>query len=482
MLHFCYVVVGQRLVPNKSQKGLKVHIPPPYHKKTKWCSNIKAKVKAKEKAKTKAKAKAKAKAKEKAKEKAKRMFFLLCFCLLSVFLLSNMATVSYSYCNAFIINSKCKRATHLFSGDSDVKREPLTGWKRKYTSSNSKTKGGDYFSLHAHKKKKGKKADAVEKMLKRKITTVREPNLNANEGNNYSGVDNNHSVRKEYGEEHIGIANVPFEKGKNKNDKNKKGIAKEGKQNNSFTLKNYEIRKNVASELVRTEEDLEQNAKKNAKNIFSNALQNDEDITDASSDEETAEETAEEAAEETAEEVTEEDLHNLSLTCEDKMNSVYNYIKNESYRFNLNNVSSVMFEDEKIKINERMYKIKHICHIKKKESLYTITPYDPYFVHFIYIHLKKEYTEIDVYIKNNSVYILIPPISENLKKELLIKIKNKIENSKITLRNIRKNILCKLDIIKKKISKDIYFKQKNYIQSLHDKTRKKIEQIFTELN
>lgn len=162
------------------------------------------------------------------------------------------------------------------------------------------------------------------------------------------------------------------------------------------------------------------------------------------------------------------------------MNKVYEHIKKESYRFNLNNVSSAMFENEKVKINERIYTINHICHIKKKENLFIITPYDPYFVNFIYLHFTKEYSELKFYIKDKSICAVIPPLSEHLKNEIKNKIKDKIEESKITLRNVRKKFMNKLEKIKNYIGKDIYFKQKNHIQSLHDQTKKKIEKIFNE--
>ncbi|CAA9986765.1 ribosome-recycling factor, putative [Plasmodium knowlesi strain H] len=209
-------------------------------------------------------------------------------------------------------------------------------------------------------------------------------------------------------------------------------------------------------------------------------LSNEEDLTeDASSMENTSLDDEDEQDDE--EPVTEEDLDTLNKTCAEKMESVYNYIKKESYRFNLSSISNTMFENEKIKINDQILIIKHISHIKKKENLFMITPFDPYYVNFIYNHFVKEYKELKFYVKDRSVYAVVPPLSENLKNEIRIKIKEKIEDSKATLRNVRKQMLTKLDKMRGRIGKDIYFMQRNHIQSLHDQTRKRIEAILNEL-
>ncbi|GAW79521.1 ribosome-recycling factor [Plasmodium gonderi] len=219
------------------------------------------------------------------------------------------------------------------------------------------------------------------------------------------------------------------------------------------------------------------------------AINDETDETDETHEEDSGDESVEEEEEddddddEDSEELpfSEEDLEIMNKTSAEKMNNVYNYIKRESYRFNLNNVSNTMLEDEKVKINERIYIIKHICHIKKKENLFIITPYDPYYVNFIYNHFTKEYNELKFYVKDKSVYAVIPPLSENLKNEIRIKIKEKIEDAKGTLRNVRKQMMSKLDKVKNKIGKDVYFRQRNYIQSLHDQTRKKIEAIMDDI-
>ncbi|KMZ82134.1 ribosome releasing factor [Plasmodium vivax India VII] len=179
--------------------------------------------------------------------------------------------------------------------------------------------------------------------------------------------------------------------------------------------------------------------------------------------------------------VTEEDLDSLSKTCAEKMESVYSYIKKESYRFNLNSISNTLFENEKVKINDQLMTIKHMSHIRKKENLFIITPYDPYYVNFIYNHFVKEYKELKFYVKDRSLYAVVPPLSENLKNEIKIKIKEKVEDSKGTLRNVRKQMLAKLEKLRGRIGKDIYFFQRNHIQSLHDQTRKRIEALLSEL-
>ncbi|SCM04936.1 ribosome-recycling factor, putative [Plasmodium chabaudi adami] len=335
-----------------------------------------------------------------------------------------------------------------------------------YNKEESKNKRNNPYLLYGHKKKNKNNTEnsSLEQTLKTKVS-AKWSQTNKNEKGKGSEIN--------YDEDDEDIEMDEDEENEKKTNKQiSKSIKEEikKKNNETLTLKNCSIKK------------------KKLNNIM------DQDEGDSSTPEQTDEtdetEEAEDAADDDDEEefedeeeeivITEEEFGNLSKLCSEKMNKVYEYIKKESYRFNLNNVSSAMFENEKVKINEQIYTINHICHIKKKENLFIITPYDPYFVNFIYQHFIKEYNELKFYIKDKSVYAVIPPLSEHLKNEIKNKIKDKIEESKITLRNVRKKFMTKLEKIKNYIGKDIYFKQKNHIQSLHDQTKKSIEKIFNE--
>ncbi|CAD2097038.1 ribosome-recycling factor, putative [Plasmodium vinckei] len=328
----------------------------------------------------------------------------------------------------------------------------------------SESKRNDSYLLYGHKKKNKNNVESssLEQTLKTK-TSAKWNQTNKNEKGKGGEIN--------YDEDDEDIDMDDDEENEKKTNKQiSKNIKEEikKKNNETLTLKNCSIKKKKLNNIM--DQDEEEN---------STHEQTDEmDETEEGEDDEDINEEFEDEEEEIV--ITEEEFGNLSKLCSEKMNKVYEYIKKESYRFNLNNVSSAMFENEKVKINEQIYTINHICHIKKKENLFIITPYDPYFVNFIYQHFIKEYNELKFYIKDKSVYAVIPPLSEHLKNEIKNKIKDKIEESKITLRNVRKKFMTKLEKIKNYIGKDIYFKQKNHIQSLHDQTKKSIEKIFNE--
>ncbi|KEG00456.1 ribosome-recycling factor, putative [Plasmodium vinckei vinckei] len=328
----------------------------------------------------------------------------------------------------------------------------------------SDNKRNDAYLLYGHKKKNKNNIEnsSLEQTLKTK-TSGKWNQTNKNEKGKGSEIN--------YDEDDEDIEMDEDEETEKKTNKQiSKNIKEEikKKNNETLTLKNCSIKKKKLNNIM--DKDEEENSTDEQADELDEAEEGeeDDDINEEFEDEE------EDIV------ITEEEFGNLSKLCSEKMNKVYEYIKKESYRFNLNNVSSAMFENEKVKINEQIYTINHICHIKKKENLFIITPYDPYFVNFIYQHFIKEYNELKFYIKDKSVYAVIPPLSEHLKNEIKNKIKDKIEESKITLRNVRKKFMTKLEKIKNYIGKDIYFKQKNHIQSLHDQTKKSIEKIFNE--
>ncbi|KYO03518.1 ribosome-recycling factor [Plasmodium gaboni] len=276
----------------------------------------------------------------------------------------------------------------------------------------------------------------------------------------------------------IGDKDTPYETQKSKTRSKDENMTHQNKgANTTLSLENYKIKKNVNYDI---ETDKKNKVKKKDEEDIHETNEKDDNINDNNDDKNN--EHIDDIMDEEYEEdyITEEDIKDLHKICSDKMNKVYEFLKKESYRFNLNNVSNDMFENEKVKINERIYTVKHICHIKKKENLFTITPYDPYFLNFLYQHFIKEFDELKFYVKDKSLYAVIPPISENLKNEIKMKIKKKIEDSKVTLRTVRKQMMDKLEKFKNKIGKDIYFKQKNYIQSIHDQTKKNIEKIFAD--
>ncbi|CRG98790.1 ribosome-recycling factor, putative [Plasmodium relictum] len=382
-------------------------------------------------------------------------FFLILF-LNKIIVIYNCIGIKKNFkYNIFLIN-KNKYSSCFLNLYNTYNKNILNNFKEiiyNKEPSGIKTKKNTYL-IYLQKKKK--KHDKIEEILKKQVLNNKEQNTLENED-----ISKANEIK-------------PKEKKKKKASNDKIVIDNQIRGNDSFSLKNYQIKKSIRDDIKEDEdEDDEDNEEEN------NHL--DENGEEEQNEDENNNDEEEEEGEEKEEEITEEDIGNLNKMCLDKMNNVYNYIRKESYRFNLNNVSNVMFENEKVKINERIYIIKHICHIKKKENLFTITPYDPYFVNFIYQHFVKQYNELKFYIKDKSVFAIIPPISESLKNEIRTKIKSKIEDSKLTLRNVRKQMMDKLEKIKNKIGKDIYFKQKNYIQSLHDQTKKSIEKISEEL-
>ncbi|EUD66825.1 hypothetical protein C922_02810 [Plasmodium inui San Antonio 1] len=344
-----------------------------------------------------------------------------------------------------------------------------------YTKNGSHTQRKNHNTMYAHGKKKGKDKEAL---LQVREILNRQMSLTGNEPDEHDDEDDEDEGG---GAKRKGTSNSRAGQERNTQKKHAGAMPKGPSGEKSKTADLY-LRNNIKIKASLKEEEQQKRQADGAKlgsDTEEELLSSEDPLTeDASSMEDTSPDEEDEQEEEP---ITEEDLDTLNKTCAEKMDNVYNYIKKESYRFNLNNISNTMFENEKIKINDKTMVIKHISHIKKKENLFIITPYDPYYVNFIYNHFVKEYKELKFYVKDRSVYALVPPLSENLKNEIRIKIKEKIEDSKGTLRNVRKQILAKLEKMRGRIGKDIYFVQKNQIQSLHDQTRKRIEAILNEL-
>lgn len=76
------------------------------------------------------------------------------------------------------------------------------------------------------------------------------------------------------------------------------------------------------------------------------------------------------------------------------------------------------------------------------------------------------------------IKIIIPPLTQERRKELIKLLHQKAENLKIAIRMHRENILKDLKKIERGISEDEKFKIKNQIQKIIDDSNKKIKEII----
>ncbi|ANQ06636.1 Uncharacterized protein PCOAH_00008670 [Plasmodium coatneyi] len=393
---------------------------------------------------------------------------VLCYLL---FMAPLCSITTNTICHGFILKRTPKLEAFLTRGDSTKKGLPNDHSRMNNFTKRSNAQRKNHSTVYAHGKKKGKNKEALHQV--REIIN-KQKSSTGGEGDDEDDEEDEDDDEPDDGVKGKGTYNPHAGQQKNIQKNQKGNIAKGTSGGKNKTADLY------LSNNIKIKSSLKEEEEQGDDVELERDTDSEEDAL--TEDDPSMEDTSPEDEDEQEEEpVTEEDLNALNKTCAEKMESVYNYIKKESYRFNLNSISNTMFENEKIKINDQIHIIKHISHIKKKENLFVITPYDPYYVNFIYNHFVKEYKELKFYVKDRSVYAVVPPLSENLKNEIRIKIKEKIEDSKGTLRNVRKQMMTKLEKVRNRIGKDIYHMQKNHIQSLHDQTRKRIEAILNDL-
>lgn len=140
-----------------------------------------------------------------------------------------------------------------------------------------------------------------------------------------------------------------------------------------------------------------------------------------------------------------------------------------------------MVENIKIDAYGTKLTIKELANIivKDPKSL-IIKVWDKNLVNSIAKKIEESNLDLNPVIEGQNIILLIPPMVEERKKELIKLLHQKSEQARIRIRQIREEVWKKIQTLEKekKIREDDKFKAKDELQKVVDEFNKKIEELI----
>lgn len=145
--------------------------------------------------------------------------------------------------------------------------------------------------------------------------------------------------------------------------------------------------------------------------------------------------------------------------------------------------SPSMVENCKIEIDQKIVILKNVASISTPDArTIVISPWEPKTLSAIEKGILKENLNLNPQNDGRIIKLILPQLTEETRKDLVKLIKQKSEDSKVAIRNIRRDFIEKLKKMEKDgdISEDEYDEGEKKIQEFTDKAIKKIDEMFKE--
>lgn len=166
---------------------------------------------------------------------------------------------------------------------------------------------------------------------------------------------------------------------------------------------------------------------------------------------------------------------------EERMIKCINFFKYKINKINTGRASTDILNDIKVNCYNNITKLKQLASITVENALtLKINLFDTSLISVVEKEIINSNLGVNVISKSKTIRVFIPSLTEERRKQLIKIIKLETEQSKILIRNIRRefNDALKEKIKIKKISMDYEYKIQEIIQKLTNIYTKKIEDIY----
>ena len=174
------------------------------------------------------------------------------------------------------------------------------------------------------------------------------------------------------------------------------------------------------------------------------------------------------------------DLSSFLSHLNDEMNSVVAYASEELSKIKTGKPNPDMIKNIKVNdYNAKVVPLYYIANITISDSkTLLVTPYNKALVGNIESAIMKSGLNLNPQINGDSIKITFPPLTEETRNELVKMVKNKIEQYKTQIRNIRREKRDNIKSLEKKgISKNLLNEMETKIQHITDMYISKINDI-----
>ncbi len=141
-----------------------------------------------------------------------------------------------------------------------------------------------------------------------------------------------------------------------------------------------------------------------------------------------------------------------------------------------------MFDGVVVEVYGAQMRIKELANVTVPESRQLlISPFDPQTAGAIAKGIEKANLNLQPVVEGQAIRINVPPMDESMRKQIVKQGKQKAEDTKITIREIRRknNELVRKQKTDGMITEDVMKKEEKGIQELTDKFCKEIDDLFT---
>lgn len=172
----------------------------------------------------------------------------------------------------------------------------------------------------------------------------------------------------------------------------------------------------------------------------------------------------------------------ISEQAKAKMLSVIEHFKNEMKSLRTNRANPAVLDGVVVEVYGTNMRIKELANITVPEPrLILISPFDPQTSQAIAKGIEKANLNLHPVVEAQVIRITVPPMDEAMRKVIVKQGKEKAEDAKIAIREVRRknNEAARKQKTDGLITEDILKKEEKAIQEFTDKFCKEIDTLFT---
>lgn len=161
--------------------------------------------------------------------------------------------------------------------------------------------------------------------------------------------------------------------------------------------------------------------------------------------------------------------------------AVFEFARNEAASIRTGRASSSLVEDIQVDYLGSRLRIKELATINIPEPrMILIQPWDKGVIPVIEKGIRDSSLGLNPVTDSNGLRLNLPALTEERRKEFIKLLKQKMEDARIKMRQIREDILKKVqaEVREKKAAEDDLFRTKEELQKIIDDFNKKIDDLF----
>lgn len=163
-----------------------------------------------------------------------------------------------------------------------------------------------------------------------------------------------------------------------------------------------------------------------------------------------------------------------------KMKQAVDHLKDEYKNLRTGRVNPNMLDDVKVDAYGSPTPLKSLANISVQERQLIVSPFDPSLASSIEKAIKQSPLNLNPILERNQIRVPVPPLNEELRKEIVKQAKSKTENAKVAIREIRRksNEILRKQKADAKITEDDLKRSEKKIQDLTDENCNAVEKLF----